>query len=360
MKKILEIVSHLKAIKPSCEAMIITSEQNRLWATNFSSTAGILIVLKTGKSIFLIDGRYINTAVNHFVKDVDIEIELVESDYISALLKALAKNKVTNVGFESDFTTVAQLHHYLNVDKDQNLNFVPVDCSTWRQIKSADEIAKIQTAAEIIDKVFSDIVKFIKPGMTELEIAGKIHYLVCKHGGSESSFPPIVASGINSANPHAHPTNKKVALGETITIDMGAIYQGYCSDMTRNVALGKVSDKMQAIYNVVYNAQQIGVHCVKAGEICKEIDSEIRGYIKKHKYGEYFNHGLGHGLGIVLHEEPYLNQLCNTVLEDNMVVTVEPGIYIPDLGGIRIEDDVLVCGDQAKVLTKSTKQLVII
>ncbi|MEO0099176.1 MAG: M24 family metallopeptidase, partial [candidate division WOR-3 bacterium] len=220
------------------------------------------------------------------------------------------------------------------------------------------EIDLIKKAAAITDSVFSAILNFIRPEMTEREVARKIDYLIKEKG--EVAFPTIVASGENSALPHAQPTEKKIREGEPIILDIGAAFQGYASDLTRTIFLGKVPEKMREIYQIVKRAQENALSQMKAGRKTKMIDSLARDYIKDRGYGNYFGHSLGHGVGLAVHEKPTLSYLSNEKLLAGFVVTVEPGIYLPGLGGVRIEDLVLIKDEGIEILSKSEKELLVL
>lgn len=209
-------------------------------------------------------------------------------------------------------------------------------------VKTSEEIAKIRKAADIIDDVFDYILGELTEGVTEIEISNKIHDKIIDLGGSGESFETIVAFGAGGAEPHHVPTDKKLQKGEFITIDMGAIYDGYCSDFTRTMAYGEITDEMRKVYEIVLKAYRLSMDGVKEGAVCKEVDALAREYIKLCGYGDNYIHGTGHGVGTEIHEAPFLNTRSEEVLANDEVVTVEPGIYIPDSFGIRIENMIIV------------------
>ena len=227
-------------------------------------------------------------------------------------------------------------------------------------IKDDSELDFLRKAAEITDKVFDKIIQEIKIGVTEKEIASKISYYSKTMGDNEDSFDPIVASGVNGAKPHHTPSDKEIANNEFITMDFGAVYNGYHGDMTRTVFVGKPDEKQKRIYEIVLEAQIRGIKNVKPGITGKKLDSISRKYITDKGYGEYFGHGLGHGIGLVVHAEPRISQKNEKPLKANNVITIEPGIYIPKWGGMRIEDDVIVTKNGHEVITKSPKELIIL
>ena len=341
------------------DAIFFSSEQNRYWATSFSSSAGILLVTKNKGSFYLVDGRYISVANNHF-SNSEVKVRLVKN-YSSDFYGLLANLSIKKLATESDFTFVKEFNHHQKILAEKNIILMPVDCSKQRQIKSQDEIKLIQKACDISHKIYLDLHKIIQPGVSELEIAGRISYLTNHYGCDKMSFNPIVASGANSANPHAHPSSKLIEEHDVVTIDMGVVYNGFCSDMTRNFVIGKPKypDALK-VYETLKDAQQLGLDLVKKGTKAQFIDKSVRDHLQKFDLADKFIHGLGHGLGIEVHEEPYLTPTSPTTLANNMVVTVEPGVYFENKYGFRIEDDVLVNNDKCQVLTKTSKELVVL
>lgn len=227
-----------------------------------------------------------------------------------------------------------------------------------RLFKDDEEIEEIQKAQDIADKVFSELLDFIKPGKTEREVH---HYMLERmraHGASGESFDAIIASGVRGALPHGVASDKVIEKGELLTLDFGCIYNMYCSDMTRTIAVGEISDKQREIYEVVLEAQKRALAAIKPGVRTADIDAIARDYITEKGYGENFGHGLGHGVGLEVHEAPRLSPKSDEVLEEGMVITDEPGIYIEGFGGVRIEDIILVTEDSHRVLSKSTKELI--
>ena len=229
-----------------------------------------------------------------------------------------------------------------------------------RAAKDDGEIALMTKAQEITDRAFSEILKFIQPGMTEQEIAAKLQYDMLRFGAEKMSFDPIVVSGPNGSLPHGIPSAKQVQQGEFITMDFGCKYGGYCSDMTRTVALGEPTGEMQKVYQTVLEAQLAGIAVTKAGVPGKSIDAAARKVIEDAGYGEYFGHGYGHSLGIEIHESPNANTREETLLPVGAVVSAEPGIYLPGKFGVRIEDVTVLTADGCMVLTKSPKELIIL
>lgn len=261
------------------------------------------------------------------------------------------------IAFESNFATYAT---YRRMEKElSGMKLIPVELDALRSIKDATELACIKKAVEMADAAFLHILSFIKPGVSEQAIALELEYKMKSLGAEKTAFDTIVASGERGAMPHGMPSEKIIKEGELVTMDFGAVYKGYHSDITRTVSVGKANEKQREIYDIVLRAQLAGVAAVRAGLTGKTVDAAARNFITEAGYGEYFGHGLGHAVGLYIHEEPRLSPSNTTVkLEKNMVVTVEPGIYLPDWGGVRIEDTVVVGDAGCEVLTASSKQLI--
>lgn len=333
--------------------IVVTKPENRRYFSGFTGTSGILFITQEN-SFLLTDFRYIDQAKSQ-APDYEV-IKHGISPY--ELLKELTKNlSVLNIGFESDYMTVDIYRHLARVIDPNNL--VPTILDSLRMVKEKQEIELVKKAVDIADEAFYRILTFIKPGLSEQDVALELEYKMRRLGAEKSAFDIIVASGNRGALPHGVASTKKLEQGELVTMDFGAVYQGYHSDITRTICIGKSSERQREIYNIVLEAQLAGVQAVKSGCTGREIDSRARTIIENAGYGEYFGHGLGHGVGLAIHEEPRLSPAnADGVLSDSMTVTVEPGIYIPGWGGIRIEDTVVVAANKAEVLTASSKQLI--
>ena len=228
-------------------------------------------------------------------------------------------------------------------------------------IKDKEEIDAIKTAVEITDQAFSEVFPMIQIGIEEKEIANQLSFLYRKYGDADAdAFSPIVGSGIHSAMPHQRPTDKKIGPGELVVIDSGAKYAGYHADMTRTIATKGYSEKQKEIYDIVLEAQLKSIEGIKSKISCKEIDAIARDHITNAGYGKYFDHGLGHSLGLEIHENPRFSKVSTDVLQSNHVMTVEPGIYIEDVGGVRIEDDIVVEDNGCQILNKTPKDFTVI
>ena len=227
-----------------------------------------------------------------------------------------------------------------------------------RMVKDAEELAKLEQAEYIGDAAFTHILDVLKPGVSEREIALELEFFMKKQGASKLSFDTIVASGANGSMPHAQVTDRVLQSGDFVTMDFGCVYQGYCSDMTRTVAIGTPTDEMKKVYQIVLDANLRAMEQIEAGKRCNEIDAVARDYIREQGYGEYFGHGLGHGVGLDIHEEPRFSPKCDVITQENMVITDEPGIYLPGRFGVRIEDMIVVTEDGYQNLASSPKELI--
>jgi len=336
------------------ENFIVTHLPNIRYLCGFSGTAGFLLI--TPRIIrFYTDFRYQEQA-SHQVRDA--EVIIYKDDLIKELRRSNLQLKY-RIGFEAqwmDVSTYQALQSALN----PALTWLPTEKIVEKAaaIKDPEEIDLHRRAAEITDSVFSDILKLLKPGVCELDISAEISYLHKKKGASGDSFPSIVASGVRSALPHGIASQKKIGRNEPVTIDMGCVYEGYTSDLTRTIVVGKANKKFRTIYDVVLGAQTAAVAAAKPGITTKELDAVARSFIQEAGYGDYFGHGLGHGLGIEVHAEPRVNFQTDVLLEKSNLFTIEPGIYLPGFGGVRIEDDVVLTDSGCEVLTKSPKHLI--
>ena len=342
--------------KRNVDGILITHSSNRRYITGFTGSAGHVII--TQNDAFLVtDFRYIDQATE---QAPDFMIVNQESSMIDKLKELVNQTGIHTLGFEQDFVTYSQ--YKLLEEKLHPVTLTPLSqvIEPLRMVKDEQEIELIRKAASIADQAFSHILKVIKPGMREAEVALELEYKMRQLGAQGPSFDTIVASGFRSALPHGVASEKVIESGDFVTMDFGAIYQGYVSDITRTIVVGKVDQKQRDIYNIVLEAQLNGVNHVKAGMTGKEADALTRDIISRYGYGEYFGHSTGHGIGLDVHEGPGLATKSEIVLQPGMVVTVEPGIYISKFGGVRIEDDVLITKEGCEILTHSPKELIIV
>lgn len=337
------------------DGLLITSNSNRRYMTGFTGTAGVVLITEK-EALFITDFRYVDQA-NEQTNGYNVVMHTGPmGETIAEELKRLG---VKRLGFEQDHVTFAAYQGYQASFPSE---LVPISgvIEDLRLIKNEAELAVIRQAVQIVDRTYDHILTFIKTGMKEIDVANELEFHMRKQGASSSSFDIIVASGIRSAFPHGVASDKVIEKGDFVTLDFGALYIGYISDMTRTFAMGEPSDKLKEIYDVCLQAQLIGVQQIKAGLTGKEADALCRDYISAKGYGEYFGHSTGHGIGLDVHEGPGLSMKTDTKLEPGMVVTVEPGIYLSGIGGVRIEDDILITATGNEILTQSTKELVII
>ncbi|MCL8212859.1 M24 family metallopeptidase [Mesoplasma whartonense] len=338
------------------EAILITSEQNRFWYTAFPSSLGYLLITKKGSYLFL-DGRYITAARESKTLQNVNELFLFKGDLFAQIKQILVDQKVKSLGFESDWTIYQD---YLTwTTKFNQIELIPVNTNRIRMIKDEKEIQALKKAAEITHKVFLEVLGYVRPGITERMVATFVSDAFLRNGADKLSFDTIVASGVNGSKPHAVPSDKVIEAGEFVTLDMGCYFQGYASDQTRTFLVGEhpSNPELLKVYDVVYQAQSLGISLLKPGVLCGDIHQEVDKFIASQGYQGYFTHGLGHGLGIEIHEEPYENPVGDVVLAPGMTLTVEPGIYLPGVGGVRIEDDFVITAQGAEALTTPLREL---
>lgn len=342
------------------DAILVISDKNRRYFTGFASTFGYLTLLPDNKSVFITDARYYEMA--QVLQNDGVEVRLLSAgeNSMNIVKEIFAENGVKTVGYEDTELTVRDFMSVKESLADYKLEPIGKSINFIRSFKDETEISYIKKAQEITDIAFSQILNVIKAGVTEKEIAVELEYLMAKNGAEGIAFDTIIASGVNSSKPHAHPTDKKIELGDPITMDFGARYHGYCADMTRTVFLGKPSDELCKIYNTVALAQQMGITNCYPGISGKEYDAICREVIKANGYEQYFTHSTGHSLGIDIHEAPYGSMRSDDILQANQLITCEPGIYIEGVGGVRIEDLLLVKEDCVIDLTTSDKNIIIL
>lgn len=336
------------------DAMIVSNPINIKYLTGIEAE-GILILARK-ENFFITDGRYIES-VNSLLT---IEDEIIVED-IKDLSKEDGENLFLfceNVGFEENYVTYAKYKEYMYKYKINNLVETEMLIEKQRAIKDNEEIKYITKACNITDDCFEYLLNYIKIGMTEKQIASAIERFFRINGADELAFDTIIASGPNSSMPHAVPTDRKIEFGDVITIDMGCKYNGYCSDMTRTIFVGKIDEKVKKVYNLVLKNQKQTISEMHEGTICKNIAKMVVNDFEINGYG--LIHGLGHSLGLEIHEIPNLGTKSEAILKSNMIITDEPGIYIEGNFGIRIEDTVVVGKSTGVSLTKSSKEIIVI
>ncbi len=336
------------------DGILILSPNNRRYISGFTGTSAALLVTQTQALLFT-DFRYVQQATAQAPHFEIIKHGPVMWDSVKQHIPASSK-----LGFEQDFVTYEQFQIF--ADKFTGNELVPVAgmLESLRYIKEEKELEEMQRAADLADLAFRHILDFIEPGVTEQQVALELEFSMRKHGASGASFDFIVASGSRSSLPHGVASERVINKGELVTMDFGAVVNGYCSDMTRTVMVGEPTDKQREIYQLVLEAQIAGVNAIKPGLTGKQVDAVARDIISARGYGDNFGHGLGHAVGLAIHEEPRLSPTGEKILQAGMVVTIEPGIYLPDWGGVRIEDMAVVTSNGCRVMSKSPKELIIL
>ncbi len=350
-------IERIRALLPlwSVQALLFLDMKNIRYLTGFTGSDGALYIGSDCR-ILLVDGRYITQART---EAGSFEVYLYQGK-MDGLVDVISRHGCGVIGFEAETMTVATWTALK--ERLPGLTFRPLrqELEALRAVKDGEEIARIREAAAVAAHALNAVLARIRPGITEREIAADLDDAIRRGGAQDASFPTIVASGANSALPHARPQNRTVRMGDLITIDFGAVFDGYRSDETCTVALGRADAKQEQVYQVVKDAHDRAMEAIRAGVACRAIDAVARNWIDKQGFGESFTHGTGHGVGLDVHEYPRLAAQSEAVLEAGMVVTVEPGVYLPGLWGVRIEDLVVVQKDGCEVLSKISKDFRII
>ena len=339
------------------DALLLTSVYNRLYAAQYRVAEGVAVVTREGAYYFT-DSRYIEAAEKN-LKGFTVRMTHPGSSEIESINEVIGEHTIKKLGFEENDMTYGD---YLRYNEALHAVLVPMQAKidAFRATKEPWEIELMRKAQAITDQTFSELCKIIQAGMTEKELEAELLYRLYKHGAEGPSFDPIVVSGPNTSLPHGVPGERKLEFGDFITMDFGCIYGGYCSDMTRTVALGFVSEEMDKVYKTVLKAQLAGIAATKAGVAGRDIDGAARKVIADAGYGDYFGHGYGHSLGILIHEAPNANTRNDQPMPAGAVVSAEPGIYLPGKFGVRIEDVTVITETGCEVLTKSPKNLIIL
>ncbi len=357
-KRIATLLDQMKAL--NLDAMLVGSKANRMYLSGFTGSSALLYISEK-RQVIITDFRY--------MEQVGIQCKHFESlnqgtlGLIGSALKIAQEEGAKRIGFEGEHTVYST---YLELVKNTGFEFVPTDklVETARQIKDEEELKKLTEAERIGDLAFAGIVPFIEAnwrnGLTENEIALEIERIMRTNGATGTSFDTIVAGGAKSSLPHAVPGDVTLKEGDFVVMDFGCIYEGYCSDMTRTILIGEPTTKHLEIYNTVLKAQKAALEQIKPGMTGQEVDKVARDIITEAGYGDCFGHGLGHGVGIDIHESPRFSPAEKKVIEPGMVMTVEPGIYVPGFGGVRIEDMIFVTENGILNVTHSPKELIII
>lgn len=338
------------------EAALITDPYNMRYISGFRGGEGT-IYISGSRQVLITDSRYTEAAGKESTFTImECNRQHSTTDILRELIEA---EDVKRLGYE-DASMLCRTFSDYQKKLPMVQQWVPLgdEVRKLRQIKNEAELTCLRQAERIGDLAFSKILDVIRPGMTEKEVRMELEYQMMKYGADGTSFDTIVASGIHSSMPHAIPTDKKLEPGDFVTMDFGCRYQGYCSDMTRTIVVGKANDRQKEIYQLVLKANRVTESLLHAGMICREVDKIARDIITDAGYGDYFGHGLGHSVGLEIHESPACNMRDTTVLQPNMIMTVEPGVYLPGFGGVRIEDMVVITEHGYENLAHSSKELI--
>ncbi|HID62986.1 MAG TPA: aminopeptidase P family protein [Anaerolineae bacterium] len=337
------------------DAIIITQPENRRYLSGFTGTRGVLLI-SPERAILAVPFVYLEQARKQAPA---FEVVRFQREFAEVWPDLAAKVDARQVAFESAHLTVAE--HGKLAAGAEGVELVPTEglVEGFRAIKDGNELDIIRKAVALADAAFARIVEFIEPGMTEREVAWELEVYMRTHGAEKVAFDLIVGAGPNGALPHHEVSERVISAGEPIVMDLGARVAGYHSDLTRTVCLGQPDERFTEIYDLVLRAQLAAEATIRAGLVAGEADSAARRVIAEAGYGEQYGHGLGHGVGLAVHEEPVIRPGAEEVLKPGMVFTVEPGIYRPDWGGVRIEDMVLVQEDGVEVLSRASKEPVI-
>ena len=351
------IDKYLSLLNDEVDGLLLTSPYSRYYGAEFEISEGVAIVSKKGCRYFT-DSRYIESA-EAGIKYFEVLPINQFTGFVKRINDAIADFGITTLGYEEAYLTVAEL---MNYEKHLNAKLVPYnkEISGFRATKEAWEVELMLKAQEITDKAFAEVITRIKPGMSELDLQAELIYCLYKNGGTGLAFNPIVVSGPNTSLPHGVAGERIIQEGDFVTMDFGASYKGYCSDMTRTVAVGYATEEMKKVYDTVLQAQQAGIAATKAGVIGRDIDAVARKVITDAGYGEYFGHGYGHSLGLEIHEAPNPNPGNAGPMPAGALCSAEPGIYLPGKFGVRIEDVTIVTENGTIDITKSPKNLIIV
>lgn len=352
--------AYLAASQPILDGLFITKPENRSYLSGFTGSFGYLLITPA-EAVLFTDGRYVQQAA---AQASGWRVVRLQRPFENSVIPELKRLAVKQLGFESDHLTYGDYTNWQ--EKLPDTKWLPTTGITarLRWQKSSEELTLIRKAVAIADDAFASVLNFIRPGLTERQVAAELEYAMRRGGADAIAFDTIVASGWRGALPHGRASDKQIEAGEFVTIDFGAHYQGYNSDITRTVFVGggvkEPTERQLEIYKLVLQAQVAGVEAVKPGTACNAVDAVSRQIFEQAGMSDYFLHSLGHNLGREVHETPFLTPPDDTQIEAGMVLTVEPGLYIADWGGVRIEDDLYVTEKGAEVLPRSMKELILL
>ena len=348
---------YLTLLDGEVDGLLLTSRYSRHYGAEYDIAEGVAVVSKAGCRYFT-DNRYTEAAENG-IKGFEVLDVAKGGGYVKCINQCIADFGITALGYEENYLTVSEFMLY---EKNVNAKLVPFnkEINGFRAVKEAWELEVMRKAQAITDKAFAEVVGRVKAGMTELELQAELIYCLYKNGATGLAFDPIVVSGPNSSLPHGVACERVIQEGDFVTMDFGALYNGYCADMTRTVAVGFATEEMVKVYNTVLEAQLAGLAASKAGVPGQDIDAAARKVITDAGYGPYFGHGYGHSLGLEIHENPSPNSRNDQPMPVGAVASAEPGIYLPGKFGVRIEDTCVFLEDGIEILTKSPKNLMIV
>lgn len=352
-EKILNLINAVNA-----DAVLLLNESNMHYFCGFSPSEGAVLLIKDGTGYHIVDSRYTETAENHSkITGLNvIEITAKFSDVVADLCK---KHNVKTIGFEDDTITLKAYNTY---KETLNCKFVAIKNSLeeMRNVKSDEEIELMKKANSIAEKSFTELLNYIEVGKTEKELASLFDYIMAKNGSDGVSFDTILLTGSHTSLPHGVPSDKVIQSGDFILFDFGATYNGYHSDMTRTIAVGSTTDEMKEMYDIVLKAQIAGINALKSGMKCADVYKASYDVLETKKLGKYFRHSLGHGVGLDIHEGYTASPKSKDIFKTNNITSIEPGIYIPDKFGIRIEDVCIVKDDGCENISTISKELIIL
>jgi len=337
------------------DSLLATSPVNWFYLTGFTGEAGILVI-EPGRATLLTDGRFLTQAAQEAPR---VRVLLQKDGLYRTCGELLERRKRRKVGFDSGQVTVAELEALAKA-AGRGVRFRRASglVESLRAVKNPGELGRMRKAAQLASEVVEPAIRLLQPGIREFEVAAEIEYQMRRKGASGPAFETIVAFGPRAALPHARPTAKRLKRGELVVLDLGAILDKYSSDITRTVFFGKAPARVKAWYRAVQEAQAAAIDSVAAGRGCGEVDAAARGVLAAHRLDRYFVHSTGHGLGLEVHEDPRVAKGQKTPLAPGNVITIEPGVYVPGVGGIRIEDDVAVSAGGREVLTRASRDFI--
>lgn len=342
----------------SCDALLLLNESNMHYLCGFSPSEGVVLLLKNGNCYHIVDSRYTEEAENH-AKETGLSVIEITRKFSDTVAELCKKNSVEKIAFENETISLKSFNIFKDATKCE---FVGIDNRLMkiRNIKSDDEIEMMIKANEIAEKSFIELLNFVKVGKSEKELQAYFDYLMAKNGSDGLSFSTILLTGTHTSLPHGVPSDKKIETGDFVLFDFGATYKGYHSDMTRTIAVGSATEEMKEMYNLVLKAQLAGIEALKSGIKCADVYKTAYEVLEEKSMGKYFRHSLGHGVGLDIHEGYTSSPKSTDIYETGNVTSVEPGIYIPDKFGIRIEDVCIVTENGCKNISTVDKSLLIV